>query len=66
MAVKILKSEKETSYVISLVKQEAELLHKLNHPNIVKVKHLIQLNGRFYMGMDLLAGGSLYSLVKEK
>tara|TARA_B110000285_G_C15128127_1_gene621692 strand:+ start:716 stop:841 length:126 start_codon:yes stop_codon:yes gene_type:complete len=41
MAVKILKSEKETQYVISLVKQEAELLNKLNHPNIVKVKHLI-------------------------
>lgn len=66
MAVKILKSEKETQYVISLVKQEAELLNKLNHPNIVKVKHLIQLNGKFYMGMDLLAGGSLHALIKER
>jgi serine/threonine protein kinase len=49
-----------------LTKQEAKLLNKLNHKNIVKVKHLIQLNGKFYMGMDYLAGGSLSAYIKEK
>ena len=59
IAVKILKAERETMQMIELTKQEAVLLNSLDHPNIVKVKHLIQLNGRYYMGMDYLAGGSL-------
>mgnify|MGYP006212113519 CR=1 FL=1 len=41
IAVKVLKAERETEQVIALTKQEAKLLNKLNHKNIVKVKHLI-------------------------
>jgi serine/threonine protein kinase len=41
MAVKIIKDERTTTNVIQLVKQEAELLNRLDHPNVVKVKHLI-------------------------
>ena len=41
LAVKIIKDERTTSNVIQLVKQEAELLNRLDHPNVVKVKHLI-------------------------
>ena len=64
MAVKIIKDERTTSNVIQLVKQEAELLNRLDHPNVVKVKHLIQLNGKFYMGMDYSPGGSLQAYIK--
>lgn len=66
MAVKILRESKLTPQIIQLTKQEAELLDKLDHPNIVKVQHLIQLNGKFYMGMDYLGGGSLQGMIKEK
>ena len=59
MAVKILKVEQESKLMVDLTKQEAKLLNSLDHPNVVKVKHLIKLNGRFYMGMDYLPGGSL-------
>ena len=66
IAVKVLKAERESEHVIELTKQEARLLNKLDHPNIVKVRHLIQLNGKFYMGMDYLPGGSLWSYIKAK
>jgi len=66
MAVKILKEEKATSSVIEHNKLEASLLDKLDHPNIIKVRHLIQLNNRFYMGMELLSGSSLQSFLKKK
>ncbi len=47
------------------MKQEAELLNRLDHPNVVKVKHLIQLNGKFYMGMDYSPGGCLQTYIKQ-
>jgi serine/threonine protein kinase len=49
-----------------LVKQEAELLNRLDHPNVIKVKHLIQLNGRYYMGMEYSAGGCLKNYIKSR
>ena len=62
IAVKILKPEKSTNHIL----EEAFLLHSLDHPNIVKVKHLIKLNGVFYMGMDYLPGGTLSELIKSR
>ena len=66
MAVKILKTTQWSDQVIDLFKQEAELLNRLDHPNVVKVHHLIQLNGVLYMGMECLLGGSLQSLIRKK
>jgi len=64
--VKILKPERDSQKMIECIKTEAELLNKLDHPNVIKVKHLIQLNLKFYMGMDYLPGGSLQSFLKKK
>jgi 5'-AMP-activated protein kinase catalytic alpha subunit len=66
IAVKILKDERWSLEIINLFKQEAELLDRLNHPNIVKVKHLIKLNSIYYMGMDYLKDGSLQSYIKNR
>jgi serine/threonine protein kinase len=66
MAVKILKENRWTEQIIEMFKQEAELLARLNHPNVVKVYHLIKLNNVCYMGMEMLRGGSLQSLIKSK
>jgi len=49
---------------MQLNKQEAELLSKLDHPNVVKIRHLIKLNGHLYMGMDYLKGGSIWGYIK--
>jgi serine/threonine protein kinase len=51
MAVKILKDDRQTDYVISLFRQEAEFLSRLNHQNIVKAHHLIKFDNKFYMGL---------------
>lgn len=59
MALKIIKDDKLTETVMSNTVKEAELLNKLDHPNCIKVKHLIKLNGKMYMGMEHLPGGSL-------
>lgn len=39
---------------MNLAKSEAQLLSQLDHKNIVKVKHLIQLKGKLYMGMEYI------------
>ena len=52
--------------MIDCTKEEATLLSKLDHPNVIKVKHLIQLNQKFYMGMDYLPGASLQSFLKQR
>ena len=41
IAVKILRPEKDSRAVIECIKTEADLLNKLDHPNVIKVKHLI-------------------------
>lgn len=66
MAVKILRENKQTKQIVQLTKQEASLLDRLDHPNIVKVNHLIQLGSRLYMGMDYVGGGSLQGLMKDR
>lgn len=66
IAVKITKAQKKSELLISLVKQEAELLNQLDHPNIVKAEHLIQINDQLYMGMELIKCGSLSRLIEKK
>lgn len=66
IALKILKDEKATNHVIELTIQEATLLNKMDHRNVIKVKHLIKLNHKYYMGMELLAGQSLQTFMKKK
>lgn len=67
IAVKILRPEKENrAKVIECLKTEAELLSQMDHPNIIRVKHLIKLNNKFYMGMEYLPGASLQSFFDSK
>lgn len=39
--------------------REGEALRRLNHPNIVKCRESFETEGRFYMVLDYVAGGSL-------
>ena len=38
----------------------------MDHDNIVKIHHLIKLKGKFYMGLELLPGGSLADFLRQK
>ena len=62
----MIKPERDTEQCVIFFKQEADLLSKMSHKNIVKVKHLIQLNRVLYMGMDCIQGGRLSNLIADK
>ena len=64
MAIKILKDDVATEYVKSLFRQEADLLSKLEHPNIIKIFHLIKLDEIFYLGMEYVADGNLSNYLR--
>jgi len=38
----------------------------MDHPNVIKVKHLVQFEGKLYLAMELVQGGSLQSLIKSR
>lgn len=42
------------------------MLEGLDHPNIVKFKHIKELGGKIFLGMELMRGGALTRLIKEK
>ena len=46
--------------------QEAKLLFELDHPNIIKVYHLIQICDKLYMGMEIVKYGTLQKLISDK
>lgn len=66
MAVKLLKADKATDRVIQLFRQEAELLNGFDHPNIIKIHHLILLKNQFYLGMEFIKGGMLKDLMNKR
>lgn len=41
------------------------MLDKLRHKNVVEIHHLIKLKGKFYMGLELLMGGTLADYLKK-
>ena len=52
--------------MIESVKTEATILSNLDHPNVIKVKHLIQLNAKYFLGMQYLPGATLQTFLKTK
>lgn len=42
------------------------MLHELRHENVVQIHHLIKFGGKFYMGLELLEGGSLSEYLKRR
>ena len=65
MAVKIIR-EGLGERAMQLAIQEAEILNKLDHPNVLKVNHLIKLDNRLFMGMEVLTGGRLSDYVDRR
>ena len=46
--------------------QEAKLLSKLKHPNIVSYKDSFEKDGFLYIAMQFCEGGDLYNKLKEQ
>lgn len=65
VAVKLLKSDilKTDVQLIERFTREGEALRQLNHPNIVKMLDAIEEDGRHYLVMQYVGGGSLRDLL---
>ena len=45
---------------------EARAIGRLNHPHVVSIYDIDQWNGRYYLVMELLSGGSVAGLAEQK
>jgi eukaryotic-like serine/threonine-protein kinase len=66
VALKILHPQLTLPDFLQAFKQEASLAASLNHPNIVTVYELDELEGRVFLAMEYLSGGSLESHILER
>jgi len=68
VAVKALKPDviAHDPALIDRFKREGEALRQLNHPHIVKIIDTIEQDGRHYIIMEYIAGGSLDKLLRRE
>ncbi len=67
VAIKALRPEMVASQpdLVERFRREGEALQALNHPNIVKVLAAAEKDGRHYLIMEYVGGGSLADLLKQ-
>jgi serine/threonine-protein kinase len=63
--VAIKEQHKNSPEALALFRDEAALLEKLNHPNLVKVLDFFEEGGRPYLVMDFIDGRDLMSLIED-
>jgi serine/threonine protein kinase/tetratricopeptide (TPR) repeat protein len=56
----------ENPDIVDRFKREGEALRKLDHPNIVKLLDAVEENGKHYLVMEYVGGGSLRDLIDEQ
>ncbi|EAR93909.2 Serine/Threonine kinase domain protein (macronuclear) [Tetrahymena thermophila SB210] len=66
VAIKVINKKKMGEDCIEKVKQEARILEKLNHPNVVEFKKVCETDTKILIAMELVRGGSLSQLMKER
>jgi len=66
VAIKVLKSEfAQNAKIVQRSRDEARLLARLNHPNIVRVERLVELDGLPILVMEWVRGLSLSQLLRH-
>jgi DNA-binding SARP family transcriptional activator/predicted Ser/Thr protein kinase len=67
VAIKVLRSElvESSQEVVERFVREGEILRKLNHPNIVKMLAASQQDGRYFLVMEYVTGGTLRDLITK-
>ncbi len=68
VAVKLLKPEivEHDPDLVKRFDREGEMLRKLNHPNIVTILATLQEDGKHYIVMEYVGGGSLQDLLQQQ
>src|SRR5262245_47200951 len=62
VALKTLSSDGSTDEIQKRFKREAEAIGRMDHPHVVKVFDLGEIEGRLFMAMELLEGEDLRQL----
>ncbi len=65
-AIQIIKKENLSTGELELVRQEAKILHTLEHPNIVKFKQLKETKDFVFIVMELANGHSLKHYLTQR
>ncbi|CAG9328151.1 unnamed protein product [Blepharisma stoltei] len=65
VAIKIIEKHNVKQGRVSELKQEAEILSSLNHPNIIKFKHLKETDLRLFIVMEMIYGGNLKQYIQK-
>ena len=64
--MKIISKKKIKERSWQALKNEASILESLDHPNIVKFKHIRRFKDKIYIGMELLEGGRLDHFIEKR
>ena len=67
VAIKLLHEDivEENPGIVDRFKREGEALRRLNHPNIVNILDTVEAEGKHYLVMEYVSGGSLRDLIDE-
>ncbi|CAM9578996.1 unnamed protein product, partial [Phaeothamnion confervicola] len=65
-AVKVIKKTSLTAEDEEALQSEVDILQRLDHPNVVKLKEVFDCNQNFYMVMELCTGGELFDRIVSK
>jgi calcium/calmodulin-dependent protein kinase I len=65
-AVKIIKKSSLSKEDEEALESEVDILRKIDHPNIVKLREVFDCNNNFYMVMELCTGGELFDRIVLK
>eukprot|EP01134_Creolimax_fragrantissima_P003494 CFRG3494T1 len=49
-----------------LIMKEAEILHALHHPCVIKIEEMFETDKYLYIMLELISGGALFEYVQEK
>lgn len=65
-AVKVIKKSKLQKSELSILHDEVTIMHKIDHPNCVKLYEIYETKKKLYMVLELLTGGELFDRILDK
>jgi calcium/calmodulin-dependent protein kinase I len=66
VAIKIIKKAKLSQEELSVVHDEVEIMHKIQHKNCVNLYEMFETPKKIYMVLELLTGGELFDRIVAK
>lgn len=65
-AIKVISKSKLNSSELAVIHDEVDIMHKINHPNCVRLYEMFESKKSVYMVLELLTGGELFDRVISK